>query len=57
MLVLLMGKFMNYPVEMGVRCHYIHTKFHKSWFRHLKGNLEGYTYRHTDSKVISLAYF
>jgi hypothetical protein len=25
---------MKCAVEMGFRCHEIHTKFHKDWFRH-----------------------
>jgi hypothetical protein len=44
---------MKYAVEMGSRCHDIHTKFHKDWFRYSKIEGEGgYTYRHTDSKMI-----
>jgi hypothetical protein len=27
---------MKYAVEIRIRCHDIHTKFHKDWFRHLK---------------------
>jgi hypothetical protein len=27
----------------GLRCHDIHTKFHKDWFRHLKANREEFT--------------
>jgi hypothetical protein len=27
---------MNYAVEMGVKRHDIHTKFHKTWFWHSK---------------------
>jgi hypothetical protein len=26
----------------GLRCHDIHTRFHKYWFRHSKGNNEGF---------------
>jgi hypothetical protein len=39
---------MKYAVE-GLRCHDIHTTFHKDWFRHSKADGEG----HTDSMVIS----
>jgi hypothetical protein len=41
---------MKYTVETGFRCHDIHTKFHKDWFKYsnvVRGNT------HTDSKVIS----
>jgi hypothetical protein len=28
----------------GLRCHDIHTKFDKDWFRHSKVNMGGYTF-------------
>jgi hypothetical protein len=45
---------MKYVVEMGLRCHAVHTKFHKDCFRHSKG--DG-IHKHTDSMAITLAYF
>jgi hypothetical protein len=41
--------FMKYTVEIGSRCHDIHTKFHKDWFRHAEVDEGGYT----DSMVIA----
>jgi hypothetical protein len=46
MLVLLMGEYMNYTVQMGLGVM-IRPKFHKDWFRHSKINRRGDT--HTDT--------
>jgi hypothetical protein len=44
----------------SLRCHDIHTKFHKDRFRHSEavkgGDTCTYKYTHTDSKEISYAY-
>jgi hypothetical protein len=46
----------------GHKCHAVHTKLHKELFSHLKDKKGGGVtctdiQTHTDSKVISLAYF
>jgi hypothetical protein len=40
---------MNYTVKLGSDV----TKFHKDWLRLSKVDREDYTYRHTDSNMIS----
>jgi hypothetical protein len=41
---------MEYAVEIGVRCHDIHTEFLKGWFRYSNVDMEG-IHRYTDSMV------
>jgi hypothetical protein len=38
-----MGGFYEVHHWDGLRCHDIHTKFHKDWFRHSKVYMGGYT--------------
>jgi hypothetical protein len=42
-----MGGIYEVPLWDGLRCHDIHTEFHKYWFRHSNVNRGRYT--HTDS--------
>jgi hypothetical protein len=44
---------MKYAVEMGSGAMiYVHTKFHKEWFRYSTADRGGGLHRDTDSKVI-----
>jgi hypothetical protein len=36
----------RYAIEMGLRWHDTHTKFHKDWFSHSKVDRGGQTHRH-----------
>jgi hypothetical protein len=53
----LMGRIYEVCCWYGLRCHDMHTKFHKNWFRHSKVDGGGGIHRDTDSMVISEAYF
>jgi hypothetical protein len=51
----LVGGINGVRLSYGLRCHDIHTKFHKHWFRHSKVN--GRIHRHTNSVVIAISQF
>jgi hypothetical protein len=48
MLVILIGGYVKCAIEMGFKCHDIHTKFHRDWFNRSKVN-KGNTHTHTVS--------
>jgi hypothetical protein len=50
----LMGGIYKVRPSDGLKCHDIHTKFHKDWFRHSKFNRG--IHRHTDSMTIAYSY-
>jgi hypothetical protein len=50
MLVLLKGEIYEIRRFDGVRCHDMHTKFHKDWFRQSKVN-KGETDKHTYTRA------
>jgi hypothetical protein len=50
----LMGGIMKYGVDMGSGVMiYVHTKFHKDWFRHSEVDMGGYTDTHTHRMEIA----